>query len=304
MAFASWILLLAMVLIICVLKTLCQQRYIISLNSNNETDILSCWTGEFQIPCQNLESILEKGKKLLSNKTEVSSGKKTSNANSRDGVECSTWMHYSNKTDQCVCGVSHHGMVKCNATLNETYILDCHRMTYDEENKQVVAGLSFYGCLDQAQLNDVYHPVPANRSQINNVMCGDQFNRDGRLCGACMDGYSPLVYSYQLYCKKCSDVESKYNWAKFIIMAFVPLTAFYICVVLFRFNVNSPQLQGYLLFTQFITCSANTRIIMSAVRYGSIVAYPVKILSIIYGVWNLDFFRTLYPDICLDIVQW
>ena len=100
MAFASWILLLAMVIAISLEKTVCQQSYIISLNSSNEMDILSCWTGELQIPCQNLESILEKGKKSLSNKTEISSGNKyivithkTSNANTRNGVECPTWTH-------------------------------------------------------------------------------------------------------------------------------------------------------------------------------------------------------------------
>ena len=55
----------------------------------------------------------------------------------------------------------------------------------------------------------VYRPVPMNKSQINVAMCGP-FNRSGRLCGACKDNHSPLVYSYHRNCKQCSKSESRH----------------------------------------------------------------------------------------------
>ena len=219
--------------------------------------------------------------------------------------ECPTWMHYKNKTNQCVCGASYHDVVKCDVSLNETYILNCYQMTYDRGKNIVIAGPSIYGCMkyhDEHRISSTYNPVPANRSQINDVMCG-QFNRDGRLCGACMDGHSPLVYSYQLYCKKCSDEESKYNWAKFIAMAFVPLTGFYIIVVLFHINANSPEMHDFVLFAQFISAPAHCRL-LSESKYTSdstLVPALAKLISTLYGIWNLDYFRSLYPDNCLRI---
>lgn len=234
------------------------------------------------------------------NKFEVlTSGRKWDSEELED-MECPTWMYYSNKTSQCVCGSEHHGMVKCNATLNQTYILDCHQMTYDEEKQQVIAGLSFYGCMNQAQPNEIYHLVPGNRSKINEAMCG-QFKRDGRLCGACVKGYSPLVYSYELHCKECSDRESIYNWPKFVVVAFIPLTGFYIFVVLFKFNVNSPPLQAFVFFAQIVANPSNIRVMSSGWKFGKSVTILTKLLATLYGIWNLDYFRTLYPDMCLRI---
>ena len=217
-----------------------------------------------------------------------------------DRTECPTWMYYSNRTDRCVCGANNHDMVKCIPSLNETYILDCHLITFDQTTEQVIAGLSFYGCLNKTHLTEIYHLVPANRSQINKVMCSP-FHRDGRLCGTCRDGYSPLVYSYQLHCKKCSDAESKYNWAIFIAVAFIPLTVFYIFVILFKFNANSPVLHGFVLLAQFAMSPAMVRVLSSGRKFGPVVSFLIKLLQTLYGIWNLDYFRILYPDICLRI---
>ena len=173
-------------------------------------------------------------------------------------------------------------------------------MTYDDDLQQVIAGLSFYGCVNLANIDTIYHHVPANRSQINEVMCG-LFNRDGRLCGACRNGYSPLVYSYQLHCKNCTNADSKYNWAKFVAVAFIPLTGFYIFVVMFKFNSNSPKLHCLVLFAHLTTNPANIRIASSGWRFGSTATFLTKMFVTLYGIWNLDFFCTLYPDICLRL---
>ena len=285
-----------------------EQLFTVYSKSDHGTIQTSCWKEGQKLPCQELQLILKKGKDLnnrhfdavkLPSSVHVDSFQQQVDSGNAT-QECPTWMQYSNQSEQCVCGEDHYNMVKCNATLHETYILDCHQMTYDHELQQVIAGLSFYGCVNVAQLGEIYHPVPANRSQINKAMCS-HFFRDGRLCGACRDGYSPLVYSYQLHCKRCSDAESKYNWAVFIPVAFIPLTFFYIFVVLFKFNANSPALHGFVLFAQMFASPIYTRIFTSGWKFGPVVTFLSKLLSTLYGVWNLDYFRILYPDICLRI---
>ena len=242
-----------------------EQLYTVYVNSSNGTTETSCWTEGLEILCEYLKFTLKQAKQLNNDISEsVTQAKQVGSLHQQlnsveiDTRECPTWMHHSNDTDQCVCGAGFHDMVKCNTTFNETYILDCYLMTFDHNLQRVIAGLSFYGCVGKEN----YLLVPANRSQINEVMCSPFF-RDGRLCGACKKGYSPLVYSYQLYCKQCSEAESKYNWAKFITVAFIPLSVFYIFVILLKFNANSPHLQGFVLIAQFVSIPANARIFVS-----------------------------------------
>ena len=134
-----------------------------------------------------------------------------------------------------------------------------------------------------------------NKSQLNEVMCG-LYNRNGRLCGECIEGYSPLVYSYSLHCRLCSQTESNHNIPKFIAVAFIPLTGFYLFVLVFKFNANSPQLHGFILYAQLISSPFVVRIL---IKYAYNESSAVKVFSTLYGFWNLDFFRTLYPDMCL-----
>ena len=283
-----------------------EQKFTVYAKSDHGIIETSCWTEDQQLPCQGLQLMLTQAKDSndeIFDAFELQSLIHASGSQqlvSDEDKECPTWMHYSNETGRCICGNDHHGMVKCNATLNEVYILDCHQMTYDHELQQVIAGLSFYGCVNVDQFGDIYHPVPANKSQINRVMCS-HFFRDGRLCGACMKNYSPLVYSYQLYCKECSKPESKYNWAVFVVVAFIPLTLFYIFVILFKFNANSPALHGFVFSSQIFASPMATRIFISGWKFGPVVTTLSKLLSTLYGVWNLDYFRIVYPDICLRI---
>ena len=177
------------------------------------------------------------------------------------------------------------------------YVLDSYRMTYDEQYQEVIVGASLYGIATQDDNYDIYHLVPMNKSQLNEAMCG-QFNRTGRLCGECKEGYSPLVYSYKLNCRQCPEPESKYNTLKFVGVAFVPLTIFYMMVVLLKFNANSPAMHGFILYAQLISTPFIVRVLV-ANKYDQ--GSAIKVLATLYGIWNLDFFCTIYPDMCLKI---
>ena len=93
-------------------------------------------------------------------------------------------------------------------------------MTYNETTGTVV-GACFYNCVHSTLKDVVYRTVPKTVEHLNDMMCG-HFNRSGQLCGKCKTNYSPPVYSYDLHCTLCSG--GKYNWIKYIAIAFVPLT--------------------------------------------------------------------------------
>ena len=213
-------------------------------------------------------------------------------------VSCPPWFELSNGT--CKCGKTIHGTVKCNETLQESAILDCHCMTYNESTG-TVAGACFYNCVNAKDSKDVvYHRMPKTVEQLNDAMCGD-FNRGGQLCGTCKPGYSPPVYSYNLQCTMCSG--GLYNWIKYVAIAFVPLTVFLVLVLCCRISATSPQLNAFVTFNQVLSFPANVRVLLIASKKLShSPALAVKLLSTIYGFWNLDFFRTFIPHkICLKV---
>ena len=214
-------------------------------------------------------------------------------------VSCPPWFEPDNGT--CRCGEGVHGIVKCNETLQESGILDCYCMTYNEVTGTVVSGACLYNCVNNALKDAVYLPMPNALEHLNDAMCG-RLNRGGQLCGECKTNYSPPVYSYDLECTMCSG--EQYNWIKYVAIAFVPLTVFLVLVLCCRISATSPQLYAFVMYSQFIAIPANVRIIFAAIkgidRADASVAF--QILSTLYGVWNLDFFRTLIPHtICLKV---
>ena len=207
-----------------------------------------------------------------------------------------TWMHGSNST--CECGADIHHIVSCNNNSNQVSILRCHCMTYDYSIKAIIVGSCPFGCgyfNDSGNSKETYHSLPLNITNLNHGMCG-RLNRDYRLCSKCVDGYTPLVYSYDLKCVKCN---SNYNWLKYLAVAYIPLTIFYFIVVVFRIDATEPYLYGFVTLNQGLASPISMRAILMTLTGNY--ALAIRIIAIPYAMWNLDFFRSLPLNICLDL---
>ena len=187
-------------------------------------------------------------------------------------------------------------LVKCNSTTGEVYVLDCYLITYDHKSDETLLGLSFYGCsqdIDKRR-DTVYQKVPTNKHEIDAKKCRP-YNRTGRLCGACRENYYPLAYSYKLHCVPCTHSENRYNWLNYMARAFIPLTLFYMFVILFKFNAHHPSIHVCILFSQLSSSSVLLRVVYRDMRDLKSASTAMNIITTLYGVWNLDFFRTIYP---------
>ena len=217
---------------------------------------------------------------------------------------CPTWYFCDNATKQCKCGKTYRGMIKCDEENGAAYILNCYSncVTYNEESNSSQAGLCFYNCDSDHQMtmNDkVYHLLPMNPAKdLNSAMCG-RFNRTGVLCGKCNKGLYPFVLSYNFTCVECPDGHK--NWWKFILAGFVPLTFFYIFIMLFNINITSSHLRGVVLYSQVLSVPQMARIIILTIEYQHKVLKATKAVYLLYSFWNLDFFRSIIPDICLKV---
>lgn len=228
----------------------------------------------------------------------VLSGSEGNISNPAANNDCPLWF-VRDGNETCKCGSDLGGVVKCNNVSREVYLLGCYCMSQDYTG--LVVGASPYHCYhkDKLRLN---YPLPKNVSELEDFLCG-HLNRRGRLCGQCKDGFVPSAYSYELKCVRCRS--EHHNWVKYLAVALLPLTAFFIIMVAFRIRVTLPPMVALVHILQPNMAPQATRIYTfalttPALSSGSI---PLHIFYTIYGVWNLDFFRSVIPseEICLEL---
>ncbi len=152
----------------------------------------------------------------------------------------------------------------------------------------------------ESGINLAYSVLPKNPSSLDEAMCG-LYNRIGPLCGACAKGMYMRAHSYDLSCRPCRS--GIINWIKYILVSYVPLTFFYLVVLLFDINIPSSNLQGYVLFCQIISSPIIVRAVISYLGHdsNSLLLIVAQFFGTLYGIWNLDFFRVMNLDICFHI---
>ena len=221
---------------------------------------------------------------------------------STSSTECPTWFAFNNRTNQCECGNEIGGIVHCDQMRRLVYIVDCYCMTHDNQ-LGIAVGSCSTNCAIRASNTSIgsYTLLPSNISQLNEVMCGERWNRNNRFCGKCKDGYYQSVYSYGFSCVKCTNSELVHNWGKFIAFAFVSLTIFYILALVIRIDTTHQFPEGLITYAHIIAASPSVRLGLAAVEPYPKLSVFIHIIFTLYGFWNLDFFRSILPPTCLNI---
>ena len=208
--------------------------------------------------------------------------------NEVDTEVCSPWF-------QCgwVCREIPDDVLKCSNNQSLS-ILKCNCITYNETADFIEVGKCIYNLVDAAERNYILYTETHASNETN--MCKG-INRTGTLCGNCRDGFFPLANSFDMACTEC--LNGKSDWLKFVLVVFLPLTVFYFVILLFNINITSSYLQGFYIYSQAVSTPALSRAIYMTNRKTSYFLDPLKFLGVFYGVWNLDFFRSIDLDICL-----
>ena len=213
---------------------------------------------------------------------------------------CSPWVYCDN--GECKCGEIPYDIIQCSVHTPRTLsVLNSNCVTYNEKEELFEAGSCMYtDIVDLTNVEEVDLPLytlPRNIAALNDFLCGQHFNRTGTLCGKCKEQHYPLVHSFDLKCIRCPD--RKFNWWKFVLAVFLPLTIFYVLVFFLKLNTTSSQVYGFVIYSQIISAPPMMRLFLMDVRNQ-----PVKIafrsVQLVYGVWNLDFLRSFDLGICLQ----
>ena len=135
--------------------------------------------------------------------------------------------------------------------------------------------------------------------ELNDRVCGP-FNREGLLCSKCKTGYGPAPYSWSLKCEKCRDEYVSWFWLLYLVLELVPLTVFYLMVILLNIHVTSPPFTAFVFFCQLFTLLFKESVYFNVglIRFSSKIF--VYIISTLISIWNLDIFRHVIPPFCVS----
>ena len=234
------------------------------------------------------------GQKQLENAILEWNGSKGSSQTAEDCNRRNPWFVWNNKTKTCHCGSDLYGAIECIFDTNKVSVLDCYCLTiehYTTGSAQAVAGFCLFNCVNSTNFtNKMYHRAPSDCASLN---------RQGTLCGQCLDGYTVPAYSYTLTCIRCD--RERENWGLYIVFAFLPLTVFIIITLVFRINVLSPHLNMFVFAAQLLTDPAIVRLYLYYISQEPTLKVPTQIIITLHAIWNLDFFRVnALPNVCIN----
>ena len=227
----------------------------------------------------------------------ITTGLQGLNFQTEETTNCSKpWFVWKN--DSCKCGSSLDGIVTCQDDPVNVELQPCYCMTVDNHTGDAVVGSCPYSCAAQ------FHWYP-NGSQLNYYMCTDTWKRTGSLCSQCIDGHGPLIYSYIIQCIPCSPEVVRKSFIYFLV-SFLPLTVFCLTIITLRISVARPPLSTFVLVSQVMSAPQYLSLVILHKSYASQYISNSqrnvcwKLFASFFGLWNLDVFRSFYPQMCLS----
>ena len=218
----------------------------------------------------------------------------SSSVSASNNTTCPTWFYYNNET--CECGWQFGGNVHCNQQEMTAEIIDGFCATSTEQEGLYYAG---YCKLRHTKNNTdrMYSELPSDPNLLNDTMCGP-YNRKGLLCGRCIDGYGPAVYSLDMKCANCSKISTGSAISLYLFLELIPITLFFLCVVIFHLNITAGPLLGYVIFCQIYYTAVQQEIYI----YDYILSQvPTAVwIFILCGIWDLQFFKSVISPFCIS----
>lgn len=219
--------------------------------------------------------------------------------NAAIGNLCPLWYKYNESTGRCDCVSDLSGAIVCEK--RQVYLRIEYCMTLDHHSNISVAGPCHRGHYNHHQmLNGVYGLLPNDSSKLEEMQCKPN-NRYGLLCGKCMDGYGVSVTSLTPKCIECK-FSPLVAVLIYLLIELLPITAFFLVIVIFRINIMVGPLLGYFIFCQIYAAATNqlNELYMSLLSQAD--PFMTSLLYISYilsSMWALCSFNIL-PPICIS----
>lgn len=168
-------------------------------------------------------------------------------------------------------------------------------LTYDDRKKGIVAGK----CIQANRTK--YQTIQSNITVMdlqNGATCENGYT--GTLCGACDNNSTAAINTYGLMCiprTTCSDA----SWVLYFVETLIPLTVFFCVILALRIRVTTGSANSFVLYAQVVTLPINVVLLKrdwALVTKSEVAEALTNLFATLYGIWNLDFLRGTFPEIC------
>ena len=136
--------------------------------------------------------------------------------------------------------------------------------------------------------------LPESHDDLEELICGSN-NRKGVVCGSCKENYTVYFHSLDNDCRE--EYLCHIGYLFYIVSELIPVTIVFVTVVVLNISFTSGAVNGFILFSQLLV-SLN-------IDASGLIQLPESIqgvksgYTIIYGFFNLDFFRGYSTSFCL-----
>ena len=111
----------------------------------------------------------------------------------------------------------------------------------------------------------------------------------------------PGVYTLNRRCVDCSKLSLSTAICLYLVVEFVPVFLFFFCITIFRLDLTSGPILGYVLFCQMFSSSFKA---LPARPYDIIrlhvPGYIGVFILVIMEFWNLNFCKSVIPPFCIS----
>ena len=218
--------------------------------------------------------------------------------------QCPLWHFLNATTNLCECNISSSisDIVKCTEGGVRLRLGYC--MTYEEQEEGssviYIAHCNYFNGRNLSTTDNGYYIElsVSNPSELNDRMCTPMNRyRNSTLCSECIEGFGPSIISVGLVCSDCEGIW--YGVPLYLFLEFVPITVFYVIVLLFRVSITSAPMVAFVFYSQVI--------VSMFLSYGNdlkfannVVFYFIQVCLTFYGIWNLDFLCYILPPFCVS----
>ena len=175
----------------------------------------------------------------------------------QDESPCPLWYRYNISTAKCQCANNLDGALLCRDS-RRAYLRIDFCMTFDNHTNMLIAASCHRGHYNSHNMiNGIFGLLPNDTSLIMESQCTPN-NRKGYLCSKCADGYGIAVTSLTPNCVRCT-LSVLPAILLYLLIELLPITIFFMIIVIFRINISVGPLLGYFIYCQAYTVTTNTQ---------------------------------------------
>ena len=195
--------------------------------------------------------------------------------------------------NECECrSLDFRGIWKCRSFSRRAHVLQGFWVGECSDGQLCTAACPRDYCVYQRNGKRDYL-LPKTVSELDEYMCGP--TRTGVLCGECRSSYTVHFHSYTF---KCGDVDScNLGILLYIVLEILPITVFFVVVLVFNVRFTSGAINGFIVFAQIIE-TLNIRG-DDIIQLSPGLSRFSFVNRIIYRVFGMDFFTHDSLSFCL-----